>query len=154
MELKDKLDCLKYISQIHRSQFDERRKIEFKILFSTLSFYILSVAAIYGGKVQLPSNWMFIFAIWVVLSGVAVITVIYLLSIHKACNMNKTFAENAEHAIDDLIQGNEPTTLPLFSTKNSQYWVGKGDFCKKEAGRAAWIWETITVIFLLSLPVG
>lgn len=46
MEQKDKIEGLKHYSQIHRSQMDGRRTYEYRVLFATLTFYVLCTAAV------------------------------------------------------------------------------------------------------------
>lgn len=59
MEQKDALDGLKHISQVQRAQFDERRKYEWKIVLTTLSFYTLTVSAKLGSSNALfESPWV------------------------------------------------------------------------------------------------
>jgi len=46
MDTSTKVEALKHLSLIHRNQFNERYKYIYKILITTLSFYVLSVAVI------------------------------------------------------------------------------------------------------------
>ncbi len=147
MDLKDKLECLKFISQVHRSQFDERRRYEWKIVFTSLSFYALCVAAIYGGKITLTSSWQFKLVIWVMFLVLAVVIATFLASLHTANNMNKTFAQRAEGAIADILDGKERKTLSLFSPPDN-YRVSWGSLFKSDIrGIWAWRWQVVTLLF-------
>ena len=147
MDLKDRFECLKFISQVHRSQFNERRRYEWKIVFTSLSFYALCVAAVFGGKVTLPTSWQFKLVIWIMFLVLAVVIATFLASLHTANNMNKSFAENAENAIADILEGKDPTTLPLLSPpKNCR--VSWGSLFKSEIrGIWAWRWQVVTLLF-------
>ncbi len=97
------LDGLKHISKIHRSQLDERRKYEWKIFLASISLYVLSVAAVYKGDVQLPNNCKFITIICIAFSIQAITTILFLAYVYGANKKNKTIAENSEMALADLI---------------------------------------------------
>jgi len=43
IDYKDKLDVLKFTAKIHRELFEKRQKYEWRILFTTITFYVLSV---------------------------------------------------------------------------------------------------------------
>jgi len=149
MEPKDKLESLKFISKTHRTEFNERRKHEWRIFFSALALYVFSVIAIYGGKIELPSNSIVRVIIWIIFPFVAVATTIFLAYIHMANNINKTFAERAEHNIDDLLQSKEMSKLPVFSDKKSEgYWVDRKTFFtdKRNSGRWSLIWQGATLL--------
>ena len=55
MDERNKLDGLKFLSQIHRNEHSERRKYEWKALLSCISYYVLLVVAVHGGEVHLPT---------------------------------------------------------------------------------------------------
>lgn len=147
MELKDKIECLKFISQIHRSQFDERRRYEWKIVFTSLSFYVLCVAAVFGGEVTLPSSWPFKLAIWIMFLALAVIVATFLASLHTANNVNKGFAENAENAIAAILEGEGPTSSPLFHVPENSCVSWRCFFKSGIRGIWAWRWQVVTLLF-------
>jgi len=145
MELKDRLEALKFISQVHRSQFNERRRYEWKIVFTSLTFYVLCVAATYGGWVSIPSNWEFKLGIWIMFLALAVAVATFLSSLHTANNMNKTFAQRAEDAIADMLDGKERETLSLFSNPNIR--VSWDTLLKRNIGGMwAWRWQVLTLL--------
>jgi len=157
---KEKLECLKFISQIHRSQFTERSKYEWKIVFTTLTFYVLFIVAVYSGKIILPSvkSGILAFLIVPVMSfGLATVIAIYLGYVHISNNKNKTFAENAENAMWNLLKSETPQTLNVFSLEKSKHWVSRDTFWgkntdgKRKRGRWGWIGQVVTIsIFALS----
>ncbi len=103
---KIKLDCLKFISQIHRDQLIERRKYEWQIFYATLSFYIVFIYIVLSGKVNLPS-WV-PKPVWgTILILIAIIVIRFLNYLHRANNTNKAFAEYAEDAIGEM-SGDSP----------------------------------------------
>ena len=146
MDLNNKLESLKFISRTHRSQFDERRRYEWKVVFTLLTFYVLSVAAIYGGNVTVPEGWLFELIVWIFFLGLLVVTAIFLASVHMANGKNKSFAENAESAIDTLLGDETQTTPSLFSLENSKYWISWGGLFKRgKRGKWAWLWQVVTL---------
>ncbi len=143
---KDRLDYLKFISQTHRSQFDERRKYEWRIVFTTLSFYVLCIATVYGGKVTLPSGLFFKVAVWVIFLALAILVSTFLSSLHTANNINKTFAERAENAIADVLNGKTIKQLFLFSPV--EFKVSWRDLFNDDiSGIWAWRWQVIILLF-------
>jgi len=100
------LDGFKHISKIHRAQFDERRKIEWKLVFTILAFYFgIITAKITAKKIngtELTS--INVDLIWLIFAIIAIVSIFYLLFIHKANNINKSIAENAEKAITAIIK--------------------------------------------------
>lgn len=163
---KEKLECLKFISQIHRSQFTQRTKYEWKIVLTTLTFYVLSVVAVYSNRITLSSiefgglasidvrliiAKMFLF--------LAAVIAAYLGYVHMGNNKNKTFAENAEHAIRDLLEDKMPQTLDIFLLEESTHWVSWDKFSEKnpdgkgKRGRWGWIGQVVTIFVFASTTI-
>ena len=94
---------LKHLSSIHRGQFDERRKYEWKVLLSTLSFYVLPAFAKFSNNIKLPEGQIFKSAIWIFFLFLAIAAINYLRKFHKANDENKSRAQKAEEAIAKLI---------------------------------------------------
>ena len=92
---------LRHLSSIHRQEFTERRKIEWKVIFGVLSFYVLVVGARYAGHFIVPDTWGTAFLIWGIAIVLALATCNYLRLIHGANRVNKKFAEAAENAMID-----------------------------------------------------
>ena len=163
---REKLECLKFISQIHRSQFTERTRYEWKIVFTTLTFYVLSIVAVYSGQITLPSVESGILAFIVLRSivlgmflGLATVIAIYLGYIHMGNNKNKTFAENAEHTIGNLLEDKMPQTLDMFLLEESKHWVSWDKFWeknpdgKRRRGRWGWIGQVVTIFIFASTAI-
>lgn len=157
LKIMDELECLKFISQTHRSLLVERSKHEWKIVLTSLTFYVLSVAGVYGGKITLPCIQESGFLVFVILRliilvafpGSAISIAMYLGYMHISNNKNKTFAENAENAIRDLLEGKTPRTFDVFCLKESRHWVSWGSFWGKnpdgteKRGRWGWIGQVV-----------
>lgn len=160
---KDKLESLKFISQTHRALFDERRKIEWKIIFTYLSFYIGIITARYSGKLDetfkaLHENIYFEIVIAIAFLFITIITIVYLGFIHIANNKNKYFAENAENTIVKIIanQSNDGAILNIFSPSTTHWISWKGVFTKMKKGEWSWICQcnlllAIVIASLVSL---
>lgn len=153
MEEKEKLDCLKFIAQIHRSQFDERRRIEWRIVFTTLTFYVLIVAAKYGGDYTLPSGSGYKCMVRILLTGLLLIAAVFLGYVHLANNKNKSLAENAEDAMIDSLQ-NSFVPTGLGGLKKDKYPVSWRCFLIDLKGAWAWFWGVLTIaLFALASAV-
>ena len=130
---KEILECLKFISQTYRSQSTERGKYEWKIVFTLLTFYVLSVVAVYSGQIILPiipeggffgvmGSRLIMWALFIIL---AVAVSFYLFYLHVCNYRDETIAGNAEEAIRDLLENKMPQTLDVFqlgTVKNMVLW--------------------------------
>lgn len=111
MEEKSKLEWLKFLSNTHRTEFNERRKHEWKTLLSLITFYILCAASVLSGKFKIPSSPLILILLtWAVFLFAAVIAVHFLLDLHSANNINKEIANKSENAIVDILNGDSPET--------------------------------------------
>src|SRR2546428_4701776 len=71
---KDEQDALVFLSQTHRNLHERRIKRSFKIIVSTLTFFVLCVAAKFAADTKLPTSeasfkavvWITFIALWVV----------------------------------------------------------------------------------------
>jgi hypothetical protein len=52
-----RIDTLKYLSDIHRSQIDSRQKLEWRVFFTALTFYVLVPVAVNTKGIGLPKEW-------------------------------------------------------------------------------------------------
>ncbi len=77
MTPKEKCDVLQFLAQIHRSQFDERRKHEWKVVFTILTFYVLVAAASIKGEFQKPLYAGYVFY------SLAVVSSVFLAFLHR-----------------------------------------------------------------------
>lgn len=146
LDLKDKLKALKFIAQQHRAQFDERRRYEWKVVFTSFTFYVLCVTGIYGGMVTLPSGREFKLGIFIMFLSLATIDSIFLASLHKSNNTNKTFAERAENAIVKILNSDDAENLSIFSP--IEYRISFISLFKSNLrGIWAWRWQVITLLF-------
>ena len=132
------IEGLKHISKTHRSQFDERRKTEWKIVFTILAFYIGIIAAKITDKIEIEKNYLeLIIAIWLFFLVIAIITILYLRRIHKANHTNKLIAKKAEDAIVAILQNNVPNLdiLPNLDLKEWKKWK-----------KWSWFWQFLMII--------
>lgn len=146
MTEEEKLKCLRYLSEVHRDQFNERRKYEWKAFLTLLIFYVLCVATKYAGETNLPDGQLFSTSVWVVFIGIAILTVLFLAKVNMVNNMNKGLAENAEDFIRDMLTGNSPELKVLFPTK-AQKWISwTGTFTIHRKAIWSWSWQSVIVI--------
>lgn len=138
------LDGLKHISQIQRAQLDERRKYEWKIFLASVSFYVLSVAAIYKGEIKLQGNYISILLIYFVFLAQAIVTNLFLAHVHIANNKNKSLAEDAEKEIADLIGYD-------IKAGSNNYWDSCNKFLNRKAtGRGVFFCQAV-MIFIFAI---
>ncbi len=139
---KDKqVEALKHLSQIHREQFQGRKRIEWRCFFTTISFFVFSAVAIYQGRINLDKCQLFI--LFIVFICLAIITSKYLAHIHIANNKDKELAENAEDTIRCIVR-EEEDCLSNDLLRFKKYWTSWGTFCSHE-GKWGWYWQVITI---------
>ena len=140
------LENLQFLSSTHRSLHDQRRKVEFKVLFTTLTFYIAVSGASLTGKAALPSSPSFRLLVWLVFLIVAGISSVYLRRINSANQRNMTIAVNAENVIASVLASRGfPGLVPdEFQSKKESQSFGRRILPN-------WLWQiTIVTIFALA----
>jgi len=103
-----RVDALKYLSSAHRSQFDIRQKLEWRVVFTAFTFYILVPSAVYADRISIPRElWC-----WVVLVYLAFWWIIFsfLKRLQESHNVNKAAAELAEDHLWKSV-GLEPSDI-------------------------------------------
>ena len=132
-------DSLKYLSSVHRKQFQERRSVvEFRCFFTTLTFYVLSFLAIYKGDINISSGALrYINGAFLV---VAFFSTVFIAYVHMAGNKDKELAERAEDGLRDIIGGKSCRDQEV---RFDQYFVSWSTICKK--GKWGYIWQTVTI---------
>ena len=98
-----RIEALKTIAEIHRNEFDRRRKYEWNVFFTTLGVFTSVVIAKFSKVYKWPKNISFNIGIPFFFFVLAVISSIYLVSVHRANKVNKGFAEAAENEIMSLL---------------------------------------------------
>lgn len=101
----DRIEALTHLSQVHRGQFDERRKYEWKAFVTLLTFYVLCVASKYAGKSRIPDNLLFNIIVWIAFIGIAVLTSLFLARVNIANKINKGIAKSAEDLEREMLKG-------------------------------------------------
>lgn len=141
MEPKEKLETLRYLSQMQRTEHHTRQKFEWRLLFTNLTFYALSAVAIYKEKIQICSS-----KYWIVF-GILLMTVfmssIYLAFIHRSNCKNKSRAHKAEKAIEEILKNSDPT-VDLEPDQKSWFF---------QPGRWSWVCES-SLLFLFAMAAG
>src|SRR5262245_61154363 len=92
-ENAERIDILKHLSSIHRSQVDMRQQLEWRVIFTALSFYVLVPVAIASKQISLQNNRWFILLLYLLFTSCILF---FLGRIQKAHNQNKVAAEMAE----------------------------------------------------------
>lgn len=130
MNPPDQLKGLQYLSQTHRNEFNERRKCEYKVLLSLLTFFVLCAVSTLSDKIKIPNDsLLFIRFIWIIFSLTAIIFSKYLIDLHSANNINKKIAEISEGKIADILE---------ISSKKNEDFLPLSDKIKKHLQILLW----------------
>ena len=94
-----------YLSSSQRKLHEKRQKYEWKIVFTVLTFYILTVSVLYTKDVQVNANrnCLMIFLVCLVFFCLIVISIKFLRTLHFANAKNKQIAEYSDNNINKLI---------------------------------------------------
>ncbi|MDD5050956.1 MAG: hypothetical protein PHV93_04460 [Candidatus Pacebacteria bacterium] len=114
MENKEKIDSLKFMSETHRRELSERRRYEFKIVITVITFYVLAGASRFTGEFPVSLPCWFKVILWSAFLILVVVSSIFLRSVHNANYANKSIAERSESAIEALINGEDIKKINLF----------------------------------------
>jgi hypothetical protein len=120
------LEHLKFFSTTHRSLHDQRRKVEFQVLFTTLTFSVAVSGAALTGQATLPKSLSFKALVWLLFLSVAGISSAYLRRIQLVNQRNMTIAVNAEDLIAEVLASRGfPNLVPkeFQSRKKSQSFM-------------------------------
>jgi len=136
MQNSEKIEPLRFMSETHRREVNERRRYEVKIVLTVLTFYVLAGSSRFTE--YFPDNlprW-FKVIIWGAFIILAIVSSIFLWFVHNANIANKTVAERSEDAIEKLIKGEE-ANIDLFRKP----FIPRGTI-----KWANWIWEIIAFV--------
>ena len=95
-------DSLKFLSDRHRSLHQERIAKEFKLVITTLSFFVLFTGASYSKKLP-TDDCVFVFCVWVGFLALSLVAFIYLWQSKEANKLNQKAAEWLEDKIIDVF---------------------------------------------------
>lgn len=148
---KDKMDGLLQLAKIHRDQFDERRRTEWKFVFVVLAFYFSLITAKLTKKID--SNVFQSDGIIFVIFGISIVTCIYIAFIHNANHKNKDAAKKAENEVEKLLGYNNNEIFEKDNTKKcflSLNWFKEK--LKEWSERHPWFnWSSASQWFLITL---
>ena len=144
---KDSFEQFKFIAETHRKALDTRREYEWKTLTMTVAFYVLAAAATYADDFHIPNlKWAYQIA-WVVSLSVCVLSITYLLMLHRANDDNKGIAEAAENLIIDSTESSSILNARN-KARNRRTQNRKGARLILPAAirhRWSFIWQAITI---------
>jgi HD superfamily phosphohydrolase len=119
-----RIDTLKYLSNIQRSQIDARQKLEWRVFFTALTFYVLVPVAVNTKGIVLPKEWWLVAALYVVFTSTIVF---FLWRIQNSHNSNKYAGELAEDLLWKSI-GQCPSAI-----FNRKLGVDRMDYIRRRA---------------------
>jgi len=117
-DLSKRIDVLKHLSQIHRWQFDIRQKLEWRIVFTALAFYVAAAVT----EIKLSLNPCWVTSIYVIFTSVILI---YLWIIHKNHGISKHAAHVAENTLWDLAGKDHEKVFRKTFRWNWWYFIGQ-----------------------------
>jgi len=148
---EQRLDALKFVSQTHRSCFEQRLQRSNRALISVVGFYLLCV----GGRFSASTSPGFLTTIqkpyvvavvWGVFLLVAAITYYSLRNYGRADQVNQGIAERAENAIIDMIHS---TAVPLVPAHSRHTNPNRPDFRLK--GLVVFLFA-VAAAFIVTIP--
>jgi len=137
----ENLEMLRFLSETHRALHEQRQIYEFRVLFTTLSFYGISVGAGLSGQVGIPPDKTLL--IWTGLLGMAALVSLLLLSLHQSNRKNIYTAEKCEVVMINLLKerGYDVRTMkPSDKKHQTDSHVGKKHRFEKN-----WLWQSLIV---------
>ena len=140
----EKNEILEFISQTHRQEFDRRRVYEWRVLFSILTLYVLSVAGKLSGKLNLSSIDNFQIYIWVGFIGLSIVSIWYLFHIHAAHGVNKHIAEVAERAL--ILKSGEKELIEVLGAVPENVASSVDPKLSVLKNNWAWRWQVVTIM--------
>ena len=129
---KDEQDALVFLSQTHRSLHEQRIKRSFKIIVSTLTFFVLCVAAKFAADTKLPtSETSFNTVVWIIFIALSLVAAIDFWGSRRANEINQGIAQKAEDAIIAHLADKK---LMVLSPPN------------RNPRKMTWLWEMLIVL--------
>ena len=153
MNIDKAMDFCKFISQTHRTLFENRKSHEWRIFLSVMTFYSLTILyKLRNDNFEINGSFWACLIAYLVLN---VISIVFFSLMHRANNINKSYAHNAEQAMQRLINEEENQSLSLF---RDNYEETNSCFCKNifsslKAGSGGY-WDVLiksSVIILFSI---
>lgn len=154
VENSERLDGLKHISQTHRSQFDERRRMEWKLVFAVIAFFLGIITTnlsdkIISGNDSFLINQELHFNLVIIFFVIVALSIIYLLCIHSANYKNKKIAEDAENAISDIVNGEEDINFNMPCERT--FWEKIKDL--KYGLNWSWFFQMMILFFICLVAI-
>ena len=103
--IERRIDTLKHLSNVQRSQFEIRQRLEWRIVFTALTFYV--GAALTKIPVGLKLDPPIVQAVYLIFTTVILV---HLFLIHRNHHINKGAAHKAENVLWEMV-GHNPGTL-------------------------------------------
>ena len=136
----ENLEALQFLSETHRALHKQRQMYEFRVLFTTLSFYGISVGAGLTEIANIPPDKTLL--VWTGLLGMGALVSLFLFSLHQSNRRNLYLAEKCEVVMINQLRecGYDVGIMP--SDKEDQT-----DPIKIQAPRFEknWIWQSLIV---------
>lgn len=99
------INGLKHLSSTHRELHNNRRKYEWKVFFTFLSFYVLTVLAFLTKdfNIKVTEKCCYILLFVLIYITIAVFAILFLYNLHKANSKNVGVAEYCEDSIIEIL---------------------------------------------------
>ncbi len=136
---------LQYISRLHRSEYENRRKFEWRTLTAALAAYVAASA----GATRFAGHKPGIYVVAVLGVGILIVakmTNSYLSSIHERNIFNKKLAEAAERSLIEAT--NEQSVIDASKPSFKSH-----DWSLAWQSRAIWLGAGISLAYLVALAL-
>lgn len=141
---------LKFIAETHRKAHDTRRRYEWKTMTMTITFYVLVTTAAYAGDFFIPELRYAgeLDIVWLISIALSILSITYLLMLHRANDDNKSIAEAAENAIIDACE-NRDVIEARNAARNRRLRKSERTKQKPTSPRRRWsfVWQAITILY-------
>ena len=133
LEVRDKLEQLRFLSQTHRAIHDQTRRVRQRVLLSVSALYVLAATAALKGDVSQRMAAVPKRGIWFAFLVFGAVASAYLFSTHRSDRLNMRIAEAAEDEVAKLTEVQE--LIGLIGDSSRRPWCYWG-----------WVWQTIAII--------
>ena len=116
------LEGFTHLASSHRKLHNDRRKYEWKVIFSVITFYVLIVSAFYTGDIDFNNGPILMIIIPLIFAWLAIISIFFLRKLHIANSKNMRIAEYSERNINNLINDKEVDFIKLKDIRPEPNW--------------------------------
>ena len=147
-------DTLKYLSSTHRSEFQNRKKLEWRVLFAVTTSFAVAAAGVWSSNTTLDQGSigkMPTVLVWIAFIIIALLTCVLLYCLHLAHEINKAAAHKTELHLQAIynhisnLKSDPLTPLDMLSDR-SKIFHFENPAKSLKTGPWGLIWECAIII--------